>query len=166
LSVSDDAQKELGKLKAGSLDLVVLAIDMKTEVLQSTASTGKINLEDIIKGGHLPEKEPRYFIYRFNHSFEEKQQSSIVFLYYCPDIATPRNKMTYSAMKQNVGRIAENLGITLTKTVEFTEPGELNAASLLQELYPKSSEKKVISKPRKPGKGATGLIGGAKFSSK
>jgi len=113
LAVSDDATKELAKLKAGAIDLVVLSIDMKTEILQHCAVslTTKISLDDIIKGGYLPEKEPRYLIYRYAHLYEEKQQSSIVFLYYCPDIATPRNKMTYSAMKQNVSRIAENAGI-------------------------------------------------------
>jgi len=165
LSVADDTMKELHKLKDGKVDLVVLAIDAKTELLHHKASVQKITLEDIAKNNHLPNNEPRYLVYRYAHSFEDKNQTPIVFFYYCPDLATPRNKMTYSSMKQNVSKIAEKCGIDITKTVEFTEFGDLTASSIQQELYPKSSEKKAFTKPRKPGKGAGGLVGGAKFTS-
>jgi len=163
LSVADDAMKELHKFKDGKIDLVVLHIDSKTEVLHHKASAQKITLDDLGKN-HLPEKEPRYLIYRYVHSYEDKAQNPIVFLYYCPESATPRSKMTYSSMKQNVTKIAEKCAIEFTKTVEFSEVSEL-ATSIQQELYPKSSEKKGFTKPRKPGKGAGGLVGGAKFSS-
>jgi len=64
LSVADDAMKELHKFKDGKIDLVVLHIDSKTEVLHHKASGAqKISLEDLGKN-HLPEKEPRYLIYR------------------------------------------------------------------------------------------------------
>jgi len=163
LSVADDVTKELTKFKDGKIDLVVLHIDGKTEVLHIKTSAQKISLDDLGKN-HLPEKEPRYLIYRYVHSYEDKAQTPTVFLYYCPESATPRSKMTYSSMKQNVGKIAEKCGVEFTKTVEFSEVGEL-ATSIQQELYPKSSEKKGFTKPRKPGKGAGGLVGGAKFSS-
>jgi twinfilin-like protein len=164
LAVADDAMKELHKLKDGKVDLVVLHIDNKTEVLHHKVSAQKITLEEIAKN-HLPEKEPRYLIYRYVHSFDDKAQTPIVFFYYCPDSATPRSKMTYSSMKQNVAKIAEKCGLELTKTVEFSESGELTPNSIQQELYPKTSEKKAFTKPRKPGKGAGGLVGGAKFTS-
>jgi len=166
LVIDDDASKEIGKLKEGKVDLVVLAIDAKTEVLHHKGSAQKISVEEIAKNStHLPTNEPRYLLYRYAHSFEDKAQTSIVFLYYRPDASTIKSKMTYSAMKQNVSRIAEKAGLEIAKSYEFSESGDLTPSVLLQELYPKSSEKKTFTKPRKPGKGAGGLVGGAKFSS-
>jgi len=166
LVIDDDASKEIAKLKEGKVDLVVLAIDAKTEVLHHKGSAQKISVEDIAKSStHLPANEPRYLLYRYAHSFEDKTQTSIVFLYYRPDASSIKSKMTYSAMKQNVSRIAEKAGLDIAKSYEFSESGDLTPSVLLQELYPKSSEKKAFTKPRKPGKGAGGLVGGAKFSS-
>jgi len=166
LVVDDDSNKELGKLKEGKVDLVVLAIDGKTEVLHHKESASKVSVEDIAKSTtYLPANEPRYLLYRYAHSFEDKAHSSIVFLYYRPDGSSIKSKMTYSAMKQNVARIAEKIGIEIAKSYEFSESGDLTPSVLLQELYPKSNEKKAFTKPRKPGKGAGGLVGGAKFSS-
>jgi len=166
LVVDDEANKEIGKLKDGKVDLIVLAIDSK-EILVVKGSVQKISVDDIAKSTtHLPANEPRYLIYRYAHSFEDKTQTPILFLYYRPEGSSLKIKMTYSAMKQNVARIAEKAGIDITKSYEFSEPGELTTSVLLQELYPKSTEKKAFTKPRKPGKGAAGLVGGAKFSSK
>jgi len=165
LVVDDDANKELAKLKDGKVDLVVLAIDGKTEVLHHKGSAQKITVEEIAKSTHLPAGEPRYLLYRYAHSYEDKAQTSIVFLYYRPDASTIKSKMTYSAMKQNVSRIAEKLGLDIAKSYEFSESGDLTPGVLLGELYPKANDKKAFTKPRKPGKGAGGLVGGAKFSS-
>jgi twinfilin-like protein len=167
LVVDDDANKEIAKLKEGKVDLVVLAIDAKTEVLHHKGSAQKITVEEIAKSTtHLPSNEARYLFYRYAHSFEEKAQTPVVFLYYRPENSSLKSKMTYSAMKQNVARIAEKMGIEITKSYEFSESNELTSSVLLQELYPKSSEKKAFTKPRKPGKGAGGLVGGVKFSAK
>jgi len=167
LVVDDDANKEIAKLKEGKIDLVVLAIDGKTEVLHHKGSAQKITVDEIAKSStHLPSNEARYLLYRYAHSFEEKEHTPVVFLYYRPENSSLKSKMTYSAMKQNVARIIEKIGIEIAKSYEFSEPSELAASVLLQELYPKSSEKKAFTKPRKPGKGAGGLVGGTKFSAK
>jgi len=80
LVVDDEASKEIGKLKEGKIDLVVLAIDAKTEVLHHKGSAQKISVDEIAKSTvHLPANEPRYLLYRYAHSFEDKTQTSIVF---------------------------------------------------------------------------------------
>jgi len=71
--------------------------------------------------------------------------------------------MTYSSCKSIAVKLAEQHGITISKQFEFSESSELTTAALMAELYPKSSEKKVFAKPKKPGKGKAKLTGGTKF---
>jgi twinfilin-like protein len=164
LAVADEAQSALKRLvdtsenKAGS---VLLQLHPRTEVLQPEL-VGNFKLEEL--AAKLPKNEPRYCLHRFTHEYEGKQMSPLVFVYYCPDAASPKQKMTYSSCKSIVVKVAEKNNIVITKQVEISEPQELSVAALTNELYPKQSEKKVFAKPKKPGKKPVGLTSGTKFA--
>lgn len=100
-----------------------------------------------------------------------------VFLYYCPDLAAPKNKMFYSSTKANVIKVLEKSGVQVTKSVrafhriqcpgqrlrlttwvcagqiEISEPKELSDAFVKTELYPQETVKKTFAKPGARGKG-------------
>ena len=58
-----------------------------------------------------------FVLYRFDHNKDSAKKSANVFLYYCPDLAKPREKMFYSSTKSMVIRILEELGITVNNKV-------------------------------------------------
>jgi hypothetical protein len=165
ITVAEDAAEALKVLggAGGQVDTVVLALEPSTQVLKLD-SKSKVSIEDL--GKKLPAKEPRFALHRFAHDYESKQSSAIVFVYYCPDVSAPRSKMMYSTCKSNAVKYCEKIGIVITKQYECSELSELTTAALMNELYPKIVEKKVVAKPKKPGKGPARLASGVKFSAK
>jgi len=162
LALADDASEAIRAIKESSTQSGIFFLDPKSEILK-VEIVGKFAIDDIAR--RMPANEPRYAILRYPHEYESKAASPIVFLYYCPDIAAPRSKMTYSSCKSIAVKYCEKLGLIITKQFEFSEVGELSGQALLQELYPKATEKKVFAKPKKPGKGQAKLTAGTKFES-
>jgi len=163
LSVGEDANEAVKQLIAGSVGTIILLLNSRNEALQVEASAQIMSLEEIAK--RLPAKEPRFAMHKFVHEVESKQMAPWVFMYYCPDTAPPKLKMTYSSFKSIVVKWAEKQGVTVTKQFEFSETQELTTQALHTELYPKLSEKKVFAKPKKPGKGKGKLTADTKFDS-
>ncbi len=112
-------------------------------------------------------KDARYTLHRFSHEHEGTQKSAWMFLYYCPEAATPKFKMSYSTFKATAVKVCAANGIEIGKQFECSEPNEIKADAFLIELYPKTADKKLITKAKPKGatKGKAGLIGGTKFSS-
>jgi len=169
LNLSPEATDALLKLRDSKLEAVIFALNAKTEVMEVEASAGPGKwggssggaAEEIAK--RMPAKEPRYAVYQFRHELEGKDAAPYVFLYYCPMAAMPRMKMTYSSCKSIAVKLCEKVGgFPVSKQYEWSEPGELTSAALLAELYPKAAEKKVFTKPKKPGK-SRGLTQNTKF---
>jgi len=162
LAITEEATETLRKLHSGACESAIFFLDSKTETM-NVESYGKYTLEDIAK--RMPTKEPRYVLHKYTHEFESKQISPLLFLYYCPDVAMPRQKMTYSSCKSIAVKFCEKLGLVIHKQFEYSEIIELTNQALFVELYPKASEKKTFAKPKKPGKGKVKLTNNTKFSS-
>jgi len=161
VKLQDDASDVLAKLKDGSVTTVILRLNPDTEVLEA-ASSGDISLEEV--SSQMTKTDPRYILHNYKHAHEDKQQvDAIVFFYYCPDTAKPRLKMFYSSCKAMIIKICENLSIEVKKSLESSEPSEINSQNVLDELYPKKVSKKTFSKPKGRGKGPRRMAGGIKF---
>jgi len=163
LNLSPEATDAIQKLRDSKLEAVIFILNSKTEVMEveASAAPGKwAGVEEIAK--RMPAKEPRYAVYQFRHELEGKDAAPFVFLYYCPMIAMPRQKMTYSSCKSIAVKLCEKMEVPIAKQFEWSETGELTSAALLAELYPKVAEKKVFTKPKKPGK-SRGLTQNTKF---
>jgi len=156
IKASDEALAAITEVQKGSPSTLILLLNAETEVLQVQQS-GNFTLEQV--QGMLPPTEPRYVLHNFAHEHEGKQTSAFVFAYYCPDDIKPKLKMFYSTCKQVVVKVCEQLGVTVTRSLELSEPKELASAAVLEELYPQAQAKKVFKKPARPGRGNARLLG-------
>jgi len=159
IQISAEAQQILLSFAAKSVTSALLNLDA-SETIQSIPLPKAIP-EDIAT--KLSDSMPSYVLFYFNHEADSKQASTPVFVYYCPDKAVPRQKMFYSSCKSMVLKLLENSGIIAEKRLEISDPKELTTQFVMDELYPKATEKKAIAKPKTPGKGAARLHGAAKF---
>jgi hypothetical protein len=164
LAVDGKVNGSLQDFKDGKNDTVIMSLNAKFDGLQLDRA-GNLTIEEIAK--LMPAKDARYALHRFTHEHEGAQKSAYMFLYYCPDAAAPKCKMSYSTFKATAVKVVQVNGIEIGKQFECSEPAEIKGDAFLIELYPKITEKKVISKakPKQAVKGKAGLIGGAKFSS-
>jgi hypothetical protein len=160
VKIKDEASDALVQVRDGGVNTVILRLNPETEVLEA-ANSGNFALEEVAK--QMTKTDPRYILHNFKHEREDKQVDAIVFFYYCPDGAKPRLKMFYSSCKAMIIKICENLSIEVKKSLESSEPTEINGHLVLDELYPKKTVKKTFSKPKGRGKGARRLAGGVKF---
>jgi hypothetical protein len=146
VKIKDEASDALVKVRDGNVTTVILRLNPETEVLEAVTS-GDISLEDV--SSQMNKTEPRYIVHNYKHEREDKQVDSIVFFYYCPDGAKPKLKMFYSSCKAMIIKICENLSIEVKKSLESSEPSEINAQLVLDELYPKKSCKKNFFKTQR-----------------
>eukprot|EP00823_Brevimastigomonas_motovehiculus_P003097 TRINITY_DN1844_c0_g3_i1.p1 TRINITY_DN1844_c0_g3~~TRINITY_DN1844_c0_g3_i1.p1 ORF type:complete len:363 (-),score=97.79 TRINITY_DN1844_c0_g3_i1:238-1326(-) len=152
--VADEVKKALKSVKDGEINTVFLNIDSKTEKIK-VESSGKLSLEEVAK--KMPDKEPRFAVHVFPHEHSSKQAIANMFIYCCPDLCPPRQKMTYSTFKKNAVKLCETSGLDV-KCYECGNGSEINASNLLYILYPHVEEKKLISKPKTQGKKPTKLF--------
>jgi len=125
-----------------------------------------LKIDDIAK--RMPANQPRYILHKFSHENDKKELAVLtLFIYFCPENAHPRLKMTYSMLKAHAVRACEKLGVEPGKQYECTEAStELTVAAILAQLYVRVAERKVIARPKPAGKGGRRLVGGTKFDAK
>jgi len=162
IKANEDSQSAIKAVVTGNSATVILFLDPSSEQLQK-AAVGNMEIDGIVK--QLPEKEPRYVLHNFKHENDGKKASSYVFVYYCPDVATPKLKMFYSSSKSVVVSLCEQLGASVQKQIETSVANELTKQLVMDELYPKKADNKGFSKPKAAGKGQRRMAGGAKFDS-
>jgi len=165
LAVDAAIPTAIAQIKEGKADTVIMGLNAKFDAL-ALERVGSLTVEEIAK--LMPPKDARYTLHKFVHQNEGKQASAYMFIYYCPEAAPPKFKMSYSTFKASAVKVVAAAGIEIGKQFECSEPQEIKADAFLIELYPKTADKKLISKakPKTGGaKGKSGLIGGAKFSS-
>jgi len=163
LAVDAKVNAALSDVRDGKIDTAILALSAKFDGL-SLDRAGKLTVEEIAK--LMPAKDARYILHRFSHEHEGKEAIAFMFLYYCPDSALPKFKMSYSTFKATAVKVVQANGVEIGKQFECSEPNEIKADAFLNELYPKSTDKKIIVKAKpKTGKPKTaGLIGKTKFN--
>jgi len=162
LAIDAKTSGALAEFKAGKSDAVIIGVNAKFDALVLDRA-GALALDDIAKA--MPPKDARYTLLRFNHENEGKATSTIMFVYYCPEAAIPKLKMSYSTYKSTVVRLIAGAGIEIAKHIECSEPAEIKPDAFLLELYPKTADKKTFQKAKPKGaKGKGGLINKTKFS--
>jgi len=148
--VSRDAIDALSKI-GGKYNLVQLGVDATKETVEllSAQESSVEKLANII-----PNDSPTYNFFRFDHEFGGIDQSSIVFIYSCPDSANVKLKMLYSTVKAPDTQAAESAGVVIAKKLEITESNEVSRELLFDELHPTVDKgvKKFI-RPLRAGRG-------------
>lgn len=163
LAVDAAIPAALAQVKEGKADTVIFALNAKFDGL-AVERVGNLTVEEIAK--LMPAKDARYTLHKFSHEHEGKNNTAFMFLYYCPEAAPPKFKMSYSTFKATAVKVVVAAGIEIAKQFECSEPAEIKGDAFLIELYPKLADKKIISKakPKTAAKPKAGLIGGTKFS--
>jgi twinfilin-like protein len=155
IKASNEAVDALNAVKKGQPNTVILQLDGSNETL-GVQQSGQFTFEQI--QSKLPLNEPRYILQNFAHEHDGQQANSFIFVYYCPEDTKAKNKMVYSTCKSMAVKVAESQGIQIQRSIELSEPKELNTAAMLEELYPQKSVTKVFKKPARPGRGNARLI--------
>ncbi|KAJ1309790.1 hypothetical protein OPQ81_006555 [Rhizoctonia solani] len=152
---SDELGDALRDLQPGRL--VVISIDPTKEGL-TLKDTKDVSLDDV--PGALPSSEPAYALYSWVQ--EDGASPHIVFTYTCPPSSPVKYRMLYSSgVASLVNDVKAQLGITVSKRLESSDPAELDLAWLRNELTPSGSGtatpaaedvKKPFAKPRGPAR--------------
>ncbi|CUA74933.1 Twinfilin [Dictyostelium discoideum] [Rhizoctonia solani] len=152
---TDELGEALRDLQPGRL--VVVSIDPTKEELVLKDSKD-VSLDDV--PGALPASEPAYALYSWAH--EEGASPHIVFTYTCPSSSPVKHRMLYSSgVASLVNDVKAQLGITVSKRLESSDPAELDLAWLRNELASPGSGnatpttedvKKPFAKPRGPAR--------------
>ncbi|CAG9943996.1 unnamed protein product [Clonostachys rosea f. rosea IK726] len=156
MPVAEDAiaaMKEVGT--EGGRVVTMLKINPETEVVELVPeSPTPSTITELTQA--ISSTEPRFTFFRFKHTHNGAEQTSILFFYTCP--ATAGNKsikfrMLYPLMKRAVLEVAsKEAGLTLEKRFEVEEPSEITEESVLEDLHPKVATRQAFSRPKRPGR--------------
>ncbi|PPJ56748.1 hypothetical protein CBER1_08684 [Cercospora berteroae] len=106
--------------------LVQLKYQLPDETL--TLDSSNDNVEPSQVAGLLSTNEPRYSFYSHPSTQAADGKPTILFVYTCPTASKIKERMVYSTGKSWTRTVAErDAGITVTKSLEATEPSELTA---------------------------------------
>jgi twinfilin-like protein len=141
IKVRESAPQALNDFQSGKVNAVTLTLESKSEVLEETREE---NATFAALAAKLPEKSPVFLLLRF----VAHEKKPVVFYYYCPDSAPPREKMLYSSAKSMVVKVVEQHQISIDKNLEITDAKELSEAELRAELNPQQAASKAFAKPK------------------
>lgn len=103
--------------------------------------------------GEIPKDQGRFHLYRYQHTFEGETFNSVLFIYSMPGfVCTVKERMLYSSCKSEMlSFLKAQAGLEIAKTFETSEPGEITADYIIDELHPKKlSDGLKFSKPKGP----------------
>ncbi|KAK4502438.1 hypothetical protein PRZ48_005863 [Zasmidium cellare] len=138
--------------------LVQLKYQLPDETLTLDSSADSIQPEQV--GGLISTTEPRFSFYSHPQtSAEGGAGPTILFIYTCPTGSKIKERMIYSTSKSWTRIVAErDAGITISKSLEATEPNEITAETLgggSQSAEQSEAEKKPstgFARPKRPGR--------------
>jgi twinfilin-like protein len=108
--------------------LIQLKYALPDETLQLDSSTDNVSPEGVVEA--IDKSEPRYTFYSHPAAGSEGEPN-IVFIYTCPSDSKIKERMIYSTGKSWTRIVAErDAGLTITKSLEATEPSELTVDAL------------------------------------
>jgi len=149
-------------LVGGSHNYVQVTIDADAERI-TLATTKTIDISDL--SGLVPNDQPRFHFFRYDHEFDGENLKSIVMIYSCPDgsgntkSAPVRLRMLYSSSKANIENILTSIGSKADVKLEVNQSSEVTPESVHNQLHPPKEEKKeVFAKPKGPTRGGKRLI--------
>eukprot|EP00168_Porphyra_purpurea_P012749 TRINITY_DN3412_c0_g2_i1.p2 TRINITY_DN3412_c0_g2~~TRINITY_DN3412_c0_g2_i1.p2 ORF type:complete len:347 (-),score=98.56 TRINITY_DN3412_c0_g2_i1:94-999(-) len=151
--MSRAAADALKALSGSGNSLVQLSLDTEKETLELAADKSVTAAQ---LGGEIPADEPRFSFFRFDHTFEARDMSPVVFVYSCTDNAPIKQRMLYSTVKAAAVDAAAGQGVSIAKKLEVSDGSEVTEAGLLEELHPVAREistKTQFARPARPSRG-------------
>lgn len=152
--IEQSAIQALESFKNEKSNYVQLIVNIEEEKIQSKKlySLNDVScVEDIRK--FIPEDKGRFHLFRFNHDHDGEKFKSVIFIYSMPGFSVSiKERMIYSSTKSEmIQYIKSEYGIDISKTVEISEPSELNENFFIEELHPKKvTDAKKFDKPKGP----------------
>jgi len=160
VKISDGAVAALHKVKDKKTNTAILHLTQDTEQIE-LIEEGNFSIDQV--SAKMTKTDARFILHNFRHEKEDKSEGEAnVYVYYCPDLAKPKAKLSFAYATAVVVQTILDQGIEIAKKLEMNVASELSKENLLDELYPRQYVAKKAAKPKPQGK--RGLIGGAKFS--
>ncbi|KAI6646279.1 Twinfilin-1 [Oopsacas minuta] len=147
--IQEEFWSEFKAFKSGNINFIEVSIDISREKILCTLSGNRspTELKDT-----FPPKSPRYYIYRFNHSYEGASDDPIIFVYYSPGYTCSiKERMLYSSSISGFLSQIQDKGLDVLKRIELSTDDEFSEKSLLNEIHPpKMAPANNFSKPKPP----------------
>eukprot|EP00635_Sarcinochrysidales_sp_CCMP3193_P012312 CAMPEP_0118907956 /NCGR_PEP_ID=MMETSP1166-20130328/11175_1 /TAXON_ID=1104430 /ORGANISM="Chrysoreinhardia sp, Strain CCMP3193" /LENGTH=346 /DNA_ID=CAMNT_0006847335 /DNA_START=38 /DNA_END=1078 /DNA_ORIENTATION=- len=148
--LSTDAREALRNTR--DLALIEIALDDKDDSLLGLAKKTTSNV-DSLPSALSTVSQPRFLLATEGADTTQK----VVFIYFCPDDASLKHKMTYSTAKATFVDLAAANGVTIAKSIEVRDPDDLDAEFKAALAIDDSLDKREIthadlSKPARPGR--------------
>ncbi|KAL6049393.1 Twinfilin-1 [Balamuthia mandrillaris] len=153
--LSSDAQRALQSYGPGT-NFVQLSVDTERETIELV----KAKRTDVSSlANEMPSNEPRFAFFKYCHTWEDTPYDNNVFIYWCPDTSSIKQRMLYSTVKSVVSAAGESVGIFVDRNgkIEACEPEELSVEAIHDSLHPKEEVKKKFARPMRPGRGRARL---------
>lgn len=148
--VSDALERAMNDIVSGKTECVTIVVaDEKFDVDYN----GTCSIDDVVSkiNGSLP----RFTFWTYNHNFEDKDLSSIFFIYSCPTSSKVKERMVYSSSKASIVNYALSKGIVIEQTLETSDVADLTSSFLHNYIHPPKEVETVYKKPSRPGRPAT-----------
>ena len=156
--VDEKAESAISLFRDGSINLVVLNIDVAKEVVILDFSDSILNINELIEhhgmvnGNGL--NEPRYILYRWNEG--NNAVGKVIFALTVPGSSKVKERTLYSSTRGSIISFIEKLfgeGFTFAKKLELDHPKDFTVETLRYELGDALIEKKpAFAKPVRPKK--------------
>lgn len=129
IPLAQSAKDLLQSYIRGDVNLVELVISEDKSKVEG-ASSSTVSPADL--SSKLTSKEPRFYVYGYNRPGGIPKIN--FFIYFCPELSSPKYRMVYSTAKPTLAKEISNFGISLAqKKIEVREPSELTESSLKEE---------------------------------
>jgi len=152
--VDDDVNSAIDNFLGGSVNYVQLTIDIDAERVRLCESTS-ISISEL--GSFLPNNEPRFHFFKYDHEYFGESVSSSIYIYSCPDgsrgtISCPvKMRMLFSSSKANVSSLISDRGGNIDLKLEVNTGEDVSENEINLILHPVKVETKKISKPTPRG---------------
>jgi len=152
--VDDNVESAMDSFFAGENNYVGLTIDTDAERVCLIESTN-IDIDQL--GSFVPNDEPRFHFFKYDHEHLGDNLSSLIYVYSCPDgskgtISCPvKKRMLFSSSKANVSSLATSRGGNIDLKLEVNNGEDVSAHEINILLHPAKVEKKKINKPTPRG---------------
>uniref|UniRef100_K3WLI0 ADF-H domain-containing protein n=1 Tax=Globisporangium ultimum (strain ATCC 200006 / CBS 805.95 / DAOM BR144) TaxID=431595 RepID=K3WLI0_GLOUD len=151
--ITQNVREKLALFKDGKFDWIAMKLNTDDESVEVVKSLETVDLIDV--QGVIDHKAPSFVAYRYRGSLVAAQ-STLIFLYVCPEESPVRQKMVYSTCKATVLAATSGLGIEFDKTIEINTPSHATD-DIRADLAPPKTEDEVkareFSRPVAPGRG-------------
>ena len=145
-------------------------IDVPTETLE-LVEAGHAEVDSLVS--KISETEPRYTFFRYDHDYEGRQESPVIFIYTCPGESKIKERMLYASVRRSMLAVAsDKVGIPVEKKVsrvqlsissntlskssiiqlEASSPSDFTASLIHEELHPRKETTATFSRPKRPGR--------------